>query len=107
MSKRKAMIEAGYSISTANQAKRVIQTNSMKGLTENLLDSLIGAGISAEFLANKFVEWLNAENSDKPDYNTQIGAFDRLIEIFKGLDEGKEKKSLRRLTVEEWINQDN
>ena len=105
------MIEAGYSISTANQAKRVMQTASMKNLAETMQDKLYAVGITPDFIASKIKAWLEATkivNGIKvSDWNTQIASFDRWFEIVKEVEDKKGNKPTRKISIEEWINQDN
>lgn len=109
-SKRQAMIQAGYSISTANQAKRVMGTIGMRNLVETMQDKIYAVGITPEFMASKLKEWLEAtkivNGVECPDYNSQIASFDRWFEIVKEVEKKKENKPTRRISIEEWINQD-
>ncbi len=107
-SKRRAMREAGYSISSANQAKRIMQTDSMVGLVETFQDKLFDAGLTPEYIALKLAEFIDAKKPDGyPDYPTQIRALELCLKIFEEAYKKEERKPTRTITVTDWVNQDN
>jgi len=98
ISKRQAMIKAGYSKVTASHPKQnLIEAPGTKTALEEIKDKLIGRGINIDFMADKYFEWLNAKKikgsmtePDKvvPDYETQLKAKDDVNRIF-GMGEEK------------------
>lgn len=105
MSKRQAMIKAGYSLATANQAKRVMDTESMHGLIENFQEELANVGLDIDFWVAKMKEWANATKivggREFPDYQTQIKCFEFWKSIIREIENG-EVKPKRMLTLEEF-----
>ena len=97
MSKRAAMIKAGYSPSTANQAMRVIHTQSMKAVTQSFADQLENEGLTTQYLAWKLKELVDAtkfvDGVIVPDYKTQIEAMHQCIEILKNLENKRKPMS--------------
>ncbi len=111
MSKRQAMIKAGYSKSSADAPGQMLMKR--EG-TKQLLDSfkldLIRAGLTGEHWANKIFEWSEATKIDHsstgpdldvPDYDTQIKGFDRWHKVMA--PEGQTSGVKRKLTIEEFI----
>ena len=102
LSKRQSLIQAGYSINTANQAKRVFKTEGMVSLIENFQGQLLDAGLTSEYWVEKIKGWSRSENT-----RDQKDAFDRWYKIFgeslKSNDGGQLK---RKISFEEWIRSD-
>lgn len=104
----RAMKEAGYSQSSLKQGwkwkKSPVVQNMMLGLAGKLRDK----GFTTDLIADKFIEWINAEKVTKfgtdKDYDTQIKAYDRAKEILNPTTEGKGIK--RKLTIEEFVTGD-
>jgi len=98
MSKRKAMMEVGYSENTATApTKNLLSSKGFEELKEQYKSSLLAQGIDGTRLAKKMNEWLEAQKPfsshtepDKmvPDYQTQIKAGEMLREDI-GLGENK------------------
>lgn len=100
MSKRQAMIKAGYSLSTANQAARVFDKKSMKNLLETYKELFEKAGINPAYIVGKFSEWLNSENEE-----VQLKAYDRYEKIMGivGKENQKTEGFKRTLTIQEFV----
>lgn len=101
MSKRQALIQAGYSVSSSNQAARVFDKKSMQNLLETYQGLFKEAGITPEFVVSKFSDWFNSENEE-----IQLKAFDRYEKIMGilGKEDSRRDGLKRRLTVEDFVN---
>jgi hypothetical protein len=99
-SKRRAMIEAGYSKSTAN-TKNVVKSSAAIQILDSMKNSLQDPRLSGQFMANKMVQWLDAKKSDPDDYKTQIAAFREYKNIME--PEKDESRIKKRVTFEEFI----
>lgn len=101
MSKRQALLQAGYSISSSNQATRVFDKKSMQNLLETYQGLFKEAGITPEFVVGKFSDWFNSENEE-----IQLKAFDRYEKIMGilGKENSTQPSFKRRLTIEEFLN---
>jgi hypothetical protein len=119
MSRRAAMIKAGYSVTTATHSStRFMNRPKIAAVLADIADELDNVGITKGFIAGKFKEWLNAEKihgsltePDRvvPDYQTQLKAFNEYKDLIKteqankGLGSGVKRK----LTVEEFWGEEN
>ena len=87
LSKRQALLRAGYSVSTADQPSRVFKTKSMRSLVGNVQDELVDEGITSNYVSSKIKEWFEAEKTVNglvvSDYNIQIKAFDLWFKIIR------------------------
>ena len=101
-SKRRAMIEAGYSKSTAN-CKPHLVTRSRAALEvyESMKGALTNSKLNGEYMARKFEKWLEAQKTDKDDYKTQIAAFREFKDVVKPVE--SESGLKRKITFEEFI----
>jgi len=104
MSKRAAMLKAGYSLNVANTHGKWLTQESMasRELFDNLKRSLTGTKITGEYLANKFQQWLEAQKDDKADYKTQLQAFRELMGAVKPAENTSEGVK-RKITFEEFV----
>lgn len=107
LSKRQSMIRAGYSISTANQATRVLKTQSMHQLIDTFQDKLNKLGITPDYVAAKLVEWFDATKIVNghivPDYEIQTKAYDICFKILKESEEPANKPE-RKIKLETWLS---
>ena len=103
-SKRKAMLEAGYALSTANKESHLLtKSKAAKQITDYLKSGLADAGYDTNFVIQKFGEWFNAQKKDKADYKTQQAAY----RFWKDIMEPKQKDDgplKRKITFEEFID---
>ena len=115
MSKRQAMIKAGYAESSASAPGNMLMKRAgVKQLLDSFKLDLIRAGLTGEHWANKILEWSDATKIDHsqtgpdlnvPDYDTQIKGFDRWHKVMAPESEPSGIK--RKLTIEEFIGGDN
>ena len=101
ISKRQAMIQAGYSKTTASHPKQnLIDAPGTKTAIEQMKEKLAGRGITIDYMAEKYKEWMEAKKikgsmtePDKivPDYETQLKAKDDVNRI---LGMGEDKASI-------------
>ena len=108
---RRAMKEAGYSLGSLNKSHILFKKSpTVQRMMKDLNHKLYEKGYTTEFLADKFMEWINAEKpfsshteADKmiPDYDIQLKAYDRAKEIMNPEEQTKGIK--RKLTLEEFI----
>lgn len=111
MTKRSAMLKAGYSMSTAAHPKRELLSH--KGVQNSLASlktRLVDKGMTDEFMVNKFWEWMNAQkltnsltepDREVPDYQTQLKAYDKWKDLQDDMGGGGKVK--RKLTIEEFV----
>jgi len=84
MSKRKAMMMAGYKAGWASRPyKEFFRSPAVRSVLLGMKDILVDMGLTKEFMAAKVKEWVTASNGDKPDYETQIKAYDRWEKIME------------------------
>jgi len=113
MSVRKALIEAGYSIKTANKSTLFFKAKGVQSAIMGLKMEIQNIGITNKRIAAKFNEWIDAKKkiSTKQgiiideDYPTQLAAFDRMKDIWNA-DENPGGKVKRKLTIEEYVNEE-
>ncbi len=100
MSKRQALFQAGYSVSSSNQAIRVFNKKSMQNLLEKYQGLFEEAGITPEFVVNKFSDWFNSENEE-----IQLKAYDRYEKIMGIVDKENSKQEgfKRELSITEFV----
>lgn len=111
-SKRRAMLEAGYSKNVANQSSRLLKGTAIQGILETMKAYLSEEGLTAKYMAGKFKEWMEATKVITshtepdiliPDYDTQIKAYDRWEKVINK-EEGDKVTGLRRkITFEEFV----
>jgi hypothetical protein len=110
MSVRKALIEAGYSIKTANKSTLFFKAKGVQSAIMGLKMEIQNIGITNKRIAAKFNEWIDAKKklSTKSgvivdeDYDTQIKAYDRMKDIWDA-DENPQGQVKRKLTIEEFV----
>lgn len=101
--KRRAMIEAGYSVGSANHSNNLVtRSRAAEQITEAMKSQLITRGIDVNFMIDKFVKWMNAKKKDKDDYKTQQAAYKFWKDIMDPKDEPV-KGIKRKVTFEEFI----
>lgn len=106
-SRRRAMIEAGYSLQTANHSSSlIVKSKAAKQLTEAMKAGLVEHGLDVDFFIKKFKKWVNAKKSDDDDYPTQQRAYKDWKEIMEPKDE-EGRKPTRKITFEEFIEEPN
>lgn len=59
-SKRKAMLQAGYSQKMANNPDRLMKSQAIRTVVERFQLELKDVGITTAYLASKYAEWLDA-----------------------------------------------
>lgn len=95
MSLGAAMREAGYSKATSTHPKQnFIELKGTETAIEQFKDKLAGLGITSEFMAAKYLEWLTATkikssltepDREVPDYQTQLAVKDDINKLI-GID---------------------
>lgn len=116
MSKRQALLKAGYSLEVASHPGRgFMKSDGVKHIGRTMYMQLAQAGVTSEFMIEKFKQWLNATKTtnsftepDKqvPDYKTQLEAYKEWKKIVDQHDaetspvNGQIK---RRLTIDEFV----
>jgi len=84
MSKRKAMITAGYKPGWASRPyKEFFSSPAVKSVLLGMKDVMIDQGLTKEFMAAKIKQWVDAEGEKGPDFETQIKAYDRWEKIME------------------------
>ena len=109
-SKRKSMMEAGYSESSASGSQAQIAPMLEQGITPRMKQKLQEFGVHAEAWAAKFKEWKDAKDIvvtkdgviEKPDYQTQVKAYDRWATLLGVNGEVKKPGMKRKMTIEEY-----
>lgn len=114
MSKRQAMIRAGYSVSTARYPKgNLMVSNGAKQTMESLKEELINKGLTVEYMAGKIKEWIDAKkiitshtgpDFEFPDWEVQIKGFKEYGKIM-GFDSSQDEiaKVKRKMTITEFV----
>ena len=64
-SKRQAALKAGYSEMAARIPQRIDQSATTQAFFYNMRDRLIGTGLTEEYFAMKFKEWMEAKKTVK------------------------------------------
>lgn len=132
MTTRQAMLKAGYSLSAAANPKRdLLDRPAVKQLIGTMWGELQDAGLTTQFMIDKFKEWLNAQKVvsamvinpkggetdleaagsktndfvEVPDYKTQLEAYKEWKKI---ADQERDSNTTgqpvrRRITLEEFI----
>ena len=112
MNMTQAMTKAGYSGTVAKRGRVFFQQKGVQTYLKGLREYVTEAGLTNQKMAEKFKEWIDAEKvvtshtePDKsvPDYETQLKTFDRWKDLME-MGEGGNPKIKRRLTVEEFVN---
>lgn len=125
MSKRQAMLKAGYAPSVANTPKVLMESQAVTSILDQFHLQLKDEGLTTTYLAKKFMEWVDAGTYvfDKQgnlmidpttkeairinDYKTQIKAGEMLKQTY-GLDptqhKAKDEGLTRRVTLEEFVS---
>lgn len=104
MSAHKAMLTAGYSKNVAsNPGNKLFKSNAILTMIDRMKLELERVDVTAPYLATKFKQWLEAENKSGPDYQTQLGAYDRLKDIYD-LKPQQNHELKRKITLEEFVN---
>lgn len=109
MSKRAAMIKAGYSKSSAiNPGKVLMNKKGVKNILISMAGELNDAGLTTEYMVAKFKEWLEAEKSSEsgksPDYEIQLKAYKEWKKVMDEQAGDTLKPGVKRkLTIEEFI----
>jgi hypothetical protein len=105
MTWHRAMKEAGYSKSTLIQSYKFKKSPTIQRMMIGLAGKLQDKGLTVDYLADKFMEWLKAEKITKfgkdNDYDTQIKAYDRVKEVLNPTQQTPGVK--RKLTIEEFV----
>lgn len=111
MSKRQAMIKAGYSPSTAENPKmKLFAKSGTQRLIDTLKSEMVNQGLMPNYVAGKFKQWFEAKKIDHShtgpdkevdDYDTQLKAFEKWEKVM-GIEE-TDPKVRRKLTIEEFI----
>ena len=112
MTVHRAMKEAGYSQASLVQSSKFKKSPVVQKMMSGLKSKLVDKGFTVEFLADKFMEWMQADKTistkfgeiTNPDYDTQIKAYDRAKEILDIKE--TDSKVRRKLTIEEFVNEE-
>lgn len=112
MSKRQAMKKAGYSKAVWNHnSSTLMKKQGVQQMLGSMQGKLTDAGLTTEYMAKKFKEWLEAQkihtshtepDREVPDYDTQIKAYDRWEKVI-GVTQGTKGKVKRQMTVTEFV----
>lgn len=114
MTKRSAMLKAGYSVAAANHPKQALmEKKSVRKILRGMADELQDVGLTQAYMANKVAEFMEASkihssptepDREVPDYQTQVRGYniwkDAMEKAEGGESEGKVK---RKLTIEEFV----
>ena len=113
MSKRKAMIKAGYSHNVADEpTKKLINTPGVQLLLESMRNELVDQDLTVKYAAKKMKEWFEAKKThsshtepdrEVPDYDVQLKAYDRWAKIVNVGTEPSQGKVKRQMTVTEFV----
>lgn len=116
MSKRQALLKAGYSIEVASHPGRAyMKSDGVKLIGNTMYKELAIAGITSEFMVAKFKEWLSAQkytNSftqpDKsvPDYPVQLKAYQewkKLVDQHDASNNPQNGQLKRTMTISEFV----
>ena len=102
-SKRRAMIEAGYSINSADTHKdMVFKSRAAVDIYDIMKNSLRDSGLTADYMAKKFEQWMDAQKEDPDDYSTQLQAAKLYKEIMQPQKENPTNLK-RKVTYEEFL----
>ena len=100
------MIEAGYSVNSANTHKKMVfQSRAAVDIYDMMKNSLRDSSLTADYMARKFEQWMNAQKSDPDDYNTQLQAGKLYKEIMQPQKENPSNLK-RKVTFEEFLGVD-
>ena len=105
-SKRRAMIEAGYSMYYAKSVgpKRLMQSRAVQGVIETMKAEMVNSDLTPQYMVGKIKRWMEAQKDDKEDFKTQQSAYKFWKDI---MSEKKEDNNLKkRITFEEFIGED-
>ena len=105
MSVRKALIEAGYSIKTANKSTLFFKAKGVQNAIMGLKMEIQNIGITNKRIAAKFNEWIDAKKKvftkmgefEDNDYDTQIKAYDRMKDIWNADDSQPGKVKITKI----------
>lgn len=108
-STHRAMLDAGYSVSTARKGMAAFSDRGLKTAIRRMKDELAKIGTTPEKIAQKFTELLNAQKSivagteviDVPDYRIQLDTAKTLKDIWNDED-SLHPTPKRKLTIEEF-----
>lgn len=107
-STHRAMKEAGYSRSSLKQSYKFKKSPVIQDyyFGTGMVSKLKGKGFTEDYMADKFLEWLEAEKLTKfgkdKDFDIQIKAWKEVKEILKP-QEPPNKGIKRKITLEEFI----
>lgn len=102
-SKRRAMIEAGYSINSANSHKdMVFKSRAALDIYESMKESLRSSKLNGDYMARKFEQWMDAQKDDPDDYQIQLQAAKLYKEVMQPAKEVPSNLK-RKVTFEEFI----
>lgn len=106
MSKRKAMVMAGYTQNWAERPyKEFFKSPAVRSVLLGMKDIMIDMGLTKEFMAAKVKEWVTAEGEKGPDYDTQLKAYDRWEKIMEKEEQiqGQGGKVKRKIEFTEFV----
>ena len=104
-SKRRAMMESGYSTNYSNTGS-VTKSRAAVQILDSMKTALYkNPKLAGDYLAGKFEKWLEAQKGDKDDYKTQIEAMKLYKDIMQPQKEDQGVK--RRVTFEEFVGEPN
>ena len=115
MSKRQALIKAGYSESVySHPQKAFMQKKGVRQIIDTMVGELNDAGLTTAYMVNKFKEWMESQQSVVtkggqvieigPDHQLQLAAYrewKKIIDQEKG--DNPNGKVKRKMTIEEFV----
>ena len=104
MSKQQAMLKAGYSKYSAQNPKRLMQSQAITNIVDKVRIELISQGLTTAYMVQKLKQFLEAGKRDPGDYKVQLEAL-KILQSIHGIEpkEHKEESIARRITLEEFI----
>lgn len=106
MSKHRAQLKAGYSKVGANKTKKsFFAKKGVKQMIVDMADQLADQGLTTQYMAVKFKQWLEAETVQGiPDTKNQIEAYKEWKKVMDERDTAEGGlKMKRKLTIEEFV----
>lgn len=116
MSKRQALLKAGYSIEVAGHPGRAfIHKTGVKKMLNSMAMELADEGLTTQYMVNKFKEWMEAQkvehspvapDKEVPDYQVQLkayGEWKKIVDQHQAENNPANGQLKRRLTIDEFV----
>lgn len=113
MSKRQAMLKAGYSEGAARHPKvALMEKKGVRRMISDMSGQLQDAGLTTQYMVQKFAEWMEATklhtsmtepDREVPDYQVQLKAYTEWKKVLDAENNGENGKIKRKLTIEEYV----